>query len=410
MRGVPALRHKDVRRFFFGQFISNVGSWMQIVALGWLIFQTTNSAFWVGVVAASSSIPAVFFSLFGGWIVDHFPKKNVLILANSASMILAFILGLLVIFGYTSVPVIITISLLGGIINSIFTPAHFSYISEIVNKDDLASAMSINASVSSLGRILGPIAAGLYIKLGGLGGSFIVNGFSYLAVIIAIYIMKSPRQAIDQHLNPLKAISEGLVYAYSNPMIRAIIIYVGAASIFAWSYTTIIPVIAKNIFHADATGMSYFYSSIGLGALASTFIAAFLAHRVSKLILFISGNTLFALSVLLLSFTNNFILGLICLFIAGLGLVLINIVLGTMVQHLAEPEFRGRVSSIYFFVYGGVIFIGNLEIGYLTEHLGPQMAIQINTSMMLAIGIIIILFRNKLRQTQVEYNSSLIHE
>lgn len=380
---------------------------MQIVALGWLVFQITNSAFWVGVTAAASSIPAVIFSLFGGWIVDHFPKKTVLIFANSSSMFLAFILGFLTLSKSIDVTAIIIISLIGGIINSVYTPAHFSYISEIADPEILTSAMSINASVSALGRIIGPIFAGIYIKIGGLGGAFVINGLSFVAVILALLLIKTPNHTVDQHLNPIKAIKEGLLYTFANPMIRSIILYVAAASIFAWSYTTIIPVIAKEVFQTDAVGMSYFYTSIGVGAIVATFLAAAVSHRISKLIVFLFGNTVFGISILLFSFTHTLTLGLIYLFFAGLGLILINIVLGTMVQHMADPKFRGRVSSIYFLVYGGVIFLGNLEVGYLAEHIGVQMALRLNTIIMLLIGIVIIFSKNSLRKSQAEYSSSL---
>ena len=409
LRGVPALREKDVRRFFFGQLISNIGSWMQIVALGWLVFQITSSAFWVGVVAACSSLPAVFFSLFGGWIVDHFPKKKVLIIAHTSSMVLAFILGLLTITDNINVTAIIIISLLGGVINSIYTPAHFSYISEIIHKDKLSSAMSINASVSSLGRIFGPVFAGFYIKVGGIGGAFIINGLSFLAVIVALLLIKKPSISIDKHLNPLQSIKEGLIYSLSNPMIRSIILYVGAASIFAWSYTTIIPVIAKDIFHTDATGMSNLYSAVGIGSIVATFLTAYFSSRVSKLAIFLAGNTIFSVSIFLFTFTQSLNLGLIYMFLSGLGLVTVNIVLGTIVQQMADPHYRGRVASIYFLVFGGVIFLGNLEIGYLAEHFGSPFALRINTIIMLVVGIYILVVKNKLRESQKVYNSKLEH-
>ncbi len=382
---------------------------MQIVALGWLVFQLTDSAFWVGVVAAASSVPAVIFSLFGGWIVDHFPKKSVLFYSNMGSMFLAFILGALTLSGHVNIPIIIIISFLGGVSNSVCTPAHFSYISEIVEPDKLTSAMALNSSISNLGRILGPIITGIYIKIGGIGGAFVINGLSYVAVLLALHLIKSSNQVTDHNINPLKAIREGIVYAYANPMIRSIITYVGFASIFAWSYTTIIPVLAKEIFSTDATGMSYLYGAVGIGAVTATFFAAFFSHLISKLALFIAGNSIFSISLLLFSFTSSLFLGTILLFFVGLGLVTVNIVLGTIVQHMTDPHYRGRVSSIYFLFYGGIIFLGNLEIGYLSDTFNPQMALRLNTIAMLAVGVYIFLTKNRLRQAQSEYNETLTH-
>lgn len=405
LSGVPALKNKDCRRFFFGQLISNIGSWMQVVALGWLVFSITNSAFWVGVVAAASSIPALFFSLLGGSIVDNFSKKKVLMASHIAAMVLAFVLGGLTLSNHINLVVIIIISLLGGIINSIYTPAHFSFISEIAEKEILTSAMAINASVSSLGRIIGPIFAGLYIKVAGTGGAFLLNGLSYFAVIFALILIKSSAKTKNNHLNPIKAIKEGLTYSIKNPMIRSVIIYVAATSIFAWPYSTILPVVAKNIFHTDAVGLGYFYTAIGLGSITATVIAASISGKLSKLTLILFGNTAFAISIFLFSFTTNLTLGLIYMFFSGLGLVLINVVLGTMIQQMADPQYRGRVSSIYFLVYGGILFLGNLEIGYLTEKLGSQLALRLNTFLIISIGIYIFFIRHKLRQSQRKYNN-----
>lgn len=404
-RAIPALKSRNCRLYFAGQLISNIGSWMQTVALSWLTLELTNSASLVGIVAAMSALPALLFSLFGGTIADSFSKKRLLLVTNTISMLLAFVLGILTVTGIVNIVEIIVIALLGGIVNSVSTPTHFAYFSELAHKKLMPSAMSINATISSLGRVIGPGVAGLYIVLAGTGGAFILNGFSYIAVIVALLMINTPHRVINNKLDPISAIKEGLIYSAKNPTIRSIFLYVSAMSIFGWSYTTIIPLIAKNVFLVDANGMGYLFSAIGLGAVASTVITPILSKKFSKLFVIILGNTVFSISMFLFSLTSNFYLGIGFLFLAGAGLVSINIVLGTMVQLITAEKYRGRVSSIYYLLYGGLIFLGNLEIGFLSDSLGSGMALRLNTMFVLIISMIIFLFRTRLRRAQEIYRS-----
>ena len=403
---LPALKSRNCRRYFAGQLISIIGSWMQIAALGWLTLQLTNSAFMVGLVAALFPLPALFFSLFGGIIVDRFSKKQLLLITNSLSMLLAFALGILTVLGVVNITEVIVISLLGGIVSSVSMPAHFAYLSELVDKENISSAMSINAGISSLGRVLGPGIAGLYIAFAGTGGAFILNGLSYVAVIVALLLIDTPYKVTNQHLAPLTAIKEGIAYSFMNPMIRSIFLYVSAMSIFGWSYTTIIPVLARDVFHSNSTGMGYLFSSIGIGAIVATLLVSALSGKFSKLSIVIFGNSLFSLSLFLFSFTSNLNLGIFYLFLAGGGLVAINVILGTMVQLMADEKYRGRVSSIYYLLYAGLLFLGKLEIGYLTDVFGSGTALRINTLAVLTISLAIYFTKDNLRSAQQIYLKS----
>lgn len=404
IHGVPALRNRDCRRFFFGQLVSNIGSWMQLVALSWLVYDLTKSAFWVGAVAAAASVPALVFSLFGGTIVDSFPKKQILLVTHIAATLLALALGVLSQTNNLNITAIIIFSFITGIINSIYTPAHYAFLPELVDKNSLSSAISINAAVSSIGRVLGPALAGIYIKYSGVSGAFFINAISYFAVIFALLLIKNKGKVINQKINPLVAIKDGLHYSYYNPFARSILLYATAASIFMLSFATIIPIIAEKIFHTGSVGMGNLHTAMGIGAITATIFSAYFSHKLSKLSLFLAGNFLFAFSLILLSLTTNFSLGLFLTFLAGLGLVLVTIVLSVMVQNVTAPEYRGRVLSINFMIVGGIAFLGNLEIGYLTETFGPQIAIRINTLIMIAIGIYVFSIKNSLRQKQRAYN------
>ncbi len=402
-RSLPVLKNRNYRLYFAGQLISIIGSWMQVAALAWLTLQLTNSAALVGLVSAMTGIPALFFALFGGIIVDSFSKKNILLVTNFCAMILAFLLGFLTVFGLINLTEILVIAFVGGIINAIFTPAHFAYISELSKKSTIISAMSINASVSSLGRIIGPAIAGILIVLVGSGGAFILNGISYIAVLVALLLVNTPYKVTNQHLRPLQAIKEGLLYSFRHPMIRVIFLYVSAMSIFAWSFSTIIPVMAKSVFHSDAQGMGYLLSAVGLGAIFATVVVSTFANRFSKLTFILLGNTFFAVSLFLFSMTANLYLGIFYLFLVGAGLVSLNVVLGTMVQQMTDEKYHGRVSSLYFLFYAGLMFIGNIEIGYLTDFVGAGNALRLNTVIVFIIGLFIYYSRTHVRQAHQRF-------
>jgi len=404
--GVPALKERDARRFFFGQFVSNIGSWMQLVALGWLAYEISHSAFWVGVVTASGSISTLILSLFGGSIVDMFPKKKVLLATHITAATLATIIGILSLTNHININLLIIFSFLGGVINSIYTPAHYAFISELVDKENISSAVSINASVSSLGRILGPALAGLYIRYAGISGAFFINTISYLAVIFALVMIKRPSIVTNNHLKPLEAIKEGLAYCFKNPMIRATLLYTSISSIFALSYTTIIPVIAKEIFRTDVVGMSSLHTAIGLGAITATIVSTLLTQRTSKFILFFSGNALFAISLFCLTLTSSLSFGAVLSFFAGLGITLVTIMLSIIAMNSADSTFRGRVSSTYYMTIGGIAFLGNLEIGYLSQKFGSATTLQINAIVMFFVGLIVLSQIHKLRKNQTEYNQN----
>lgn len=403
MKGIPALRNQDSRRFFFGQLISNIGSWMQTIALGWLTYDISQSAFLVGLTAAAGSIPTLVLSLFGGTLVDGLPKKNVLMASHIASATLAFTIGILAYAGLLNIPYIIFFSFLTGIINSIYTPAHYSFISEIVNKKYISSAISINASVSSLGRVIGPVLGGLYIKYFDVSGTFILNGLSYLAVIFALALInKRPKTNIHK-LHPIAAIKAGISYCFSNPMIKATLIYTSINSIFALSYLTIIPVIIKDLYNSDSVGLGNFHTSIGLGAITATIISTILTNRLSKFSLFFAGNTIFALSLLGITFSNTLDIGTILAFTTGAGIALVTIMLSIIAMDYADTEYRGRVSSTYYMAIGGIGFLGNLEVGYLSEKIGTITTLRLNSLIILLSGLYVATIINNLRKSQKAY-------
>lgn len=392
----PALQSRNYRIYFFGQFFSLIGTWLQIVAQGWLVLQLTSSPFLIGLVAALATAPSLLFSLFGGVVVDRFSKKKILYFTQSASMVLALLLGVLTNMGLASVPIIGSIAFLMGTVNAVDAPARQALVPELVGKQRLASAIALNSGIFNAARVIGPGLAGMLIAWVGIGGAFIANGISYIAVLIALWFVNIREVPAARTLNPLQAIREGVAYSFSHPVIRVLLLFVGMVSIFGWSYTTIMPVIAKNTFHLDAKGLGYLYMATGAGALLATYLVGAYGNKVPPLVYILGGNTLFALCLILFSFTTNFTLALVLLFFIGLGLLSQASMMNTMVQGMVKQEFRGRVMSMYILMFLGMAPIGNFEIGYLTEHLGVAWAFTINAVIVLLVGLLVFLYRQRI--------------
>ena len=393
----PALQNKNYQLYFFGQLISLIGTWLQIVAQGWLVLQLTNSAFLIGLITALSTLPTLFLTLFGGVIVDQFPKKKILLFTQSSAMLLAFILGALTVAKVITVWEIGLIAFLLGSVNAIDSPARQAFVSEMVNKEQLPSAIALNSGIFNAARVIGPSVAGLLIALIGTGGAFLLNAISYIAVLVALLAMRISSTTIRKKINAIKAIKEGLNYSFTHPIIRTLIIFTGVSSIFGWSYTTIMPVIAKNEFHLGAAGLGYLYAATGLGSLLATVLIAIFSKRVSPLWFIVGGNSLFAISLILFTFTNTLSIALVLLFFAGLGLLSQFAMMNTVIQSLVKSELRGRVMSIYIFMFLGLTPFGNFEVGWLSERVSSGFAIRLGAIIVFLFGLIVFVNRNKIR-------------
>ena len=358
--------------------------------------QLSHSALMVGLVAALANVPSFFFSLFGGVIVDRFPKKKIVIFTQISSMILAFILGILTILSVITVPEIGLLAFLLGVVNAIDYPARQSFVPEFVGKEKLASAIAINSGVYNSARVVGPAIAGILIVLTGTGGAFILNGLSYIAVIIALFAMKVELYVPKVRLHPLLAIKEGLSYTFSHSIIRTLLMFIGVSSIFAWSYTTVLPVITQYTFHLGASGLGYLYVAVGSGAVLATIVVSVFSKKISPVVFIFGGNALFAVSIFLFTLTHNFPSALVFLFFAGFGLLSQFATMNTTVQTMAAKELRGRVTSVYALMFIGLAPIGSFEVGFLSDRFGTALAIQIGALIVFVFGTLLFIKRKKL--------------
>lgn len=394
----PAFRNHNYRLYFVGQMISLIGHWLQIVAQGWLVFQLTKSAFLIGIVAAAATTPMLLFSLFGGVIIDRFNKQKILIITQTSSMILAFMLGILTVSGIIQVWEIILLAFLAGTVNAIDLPARQSFVVEMVGKKYLTSAIALNSGIFNAARVIGPTVSGFLIATVGIGMAFLLNGISYIATIVALYFIRAETVIPKIHPHPLRAIQDGVSYAARHSLIRTLLILTSIMAIFGWSYTTIMPVIAQNVFGQGAKGLGYLYAFSGIGALLGSFIVSAFSKKLNSFTVIFGGNLLFIFSVIAFTFTKSLLIAFPFLSLSGLGLILQMATTNSAIQHLVEDKFRGRVMSLYVLMFVGLFPLGSLQVGFLSEHFGTLFALRFDAVVILISSIIVFVLTRNLRK------------
>jgi len=385
-----ALRHRNYRLFFFGQLVSLIGTWMQNVAQSWLIYDITNSKVYLGYVSFASSIPIFLVSLWAGVLLDRLPKRKVIIYTQVASMILAFTLAVDV-FCKTIQPWhIIVLSFLLGCVNAIDMPARQSFVIEMVDREDLMNAITLNSTIFNTARIVGPSLAGLALAWLGAGWCFALNGFSFIAVIFALMSMKlEDRIAEPTRAHPFKQIVEGLVYVKSNKTISMLILVIAVSNLFAFSYSALMPSFAKDVLNAGEVGFGLLQSFVGIGALMGALLMASVkSTSTNKGFMLTLGNIGFPLAALLFSLSKYLPISAFLLIFVGMGFMIQNATINTLIQLNSEDSKRGRVMSIYTLVFQGFFPVGSLLTTSFAEIVGTPIASITGEAIALVFGVI----------------------
>lgn len=390
-RFFPAFKYKNYRIFFAGQSISLIGTWMQMVAQGYFVFQLTGSAYLVGLTAAVGQLPATFFSLIAGTIVDKYPKKIILQITNILSFLLSLTLGILIISGKIDIVSLTIFAFLMGLINSLSQPARIAVIPELVEKEHIKAATAMNMAMFNSARIIGPAVAGWLILAFGVGWAYFLNGLSFLAPLIAFQFIKFHPHIKPAHQSTVSAIKEGLSYAAHHKLIKYLLLYLGIISIFGWSYTTILPVIAERVFSQGASGLGLLFSAAGAGSVLGAIFVSAASHKVNSKKLILFGGLFFGLNLLLFAQTQNFYLALPLLFMAGFGLTAQNATIQSAIQHSVDNHIRGRVVSIQTLMLMGLHPIGSYQIGLIAENKGSQFAVGVGAIVILLSALLLFL-------------------
>ena len=386
-----ALRHRNFRLWFFGQTLSMVGTWMQSVAQGWLVYQLTGSEFALGAISFVGTAPALFLMLPAGALIDRTPRRQLLLITQTAMMLLAFILAGLSAGGILQVWHVALLAVGLGIANSFDAPARQALAVEMVeDRRDLMNAIALNSTIFNLARVVGPAIGGAVLALLGATWCFALNGVSFLAVIVALLLMRLPASVNAPSREPLTAqIRAGLRYAYEHRATRAIILLVGMASLFGMSYAVLLPAFAVDVLHAGETGLGAMNAAAGVGALIGSLVVASMASFRHKGWVLTAGSLAFPIGLLLFSFSRSFVLSLAFLMLIGLAIVIQNATCNTLVQSSVPDELRGRVMAVYMLMFFGTSPFGSLQAGAIAQALGPTAGVAVGAGIVLlfAVGI-----------------------
>ncbi len=370
-----ALYHRDYRNFWMGQAISTIGGMIQVTALSWYVYQISGSPFLLGLMGVFEFGPVLLLTLFAGVFIERFPKKKILLITQIAFMVQSLTLAVLVWQGVTSYWVFALLALVAGIAMSIEQPTRQSYFVELVGKDDLPNAISLNSTTFNLARIIGPLIAGIIMKYLGIALCFLINGLSFIPVLYGIMLISAvgkPRKK-DTETKMLAEIKEGVLYTVKNEKILPTFLIVLVICIFAMNYNVILPVLAKDVLLGDENTFSTLMSLFGIGSLCGALFMGSVGKDIrSKHFLVTTAMAIGTLQMISLIFIHSFIVVAILLVVLGfLSLCFLNRA-NTRIQLNINDNYRSRVMSIYVLVVTGSTPLGNTITGWEMDSLGKQ--------------------------------------
>lgn len=367
-----SLKYRNYRLFFSGQSISLIGTWMQRLAMPWLVYSLTNSVLLLGLVGFAGQIPAFILSPFAGVFVDRWNRYYILIVTQILAMLQAFMLTFLFFNRTIQVWHIVVLSVFLGFVNAFDIPARQSFVVDMIEKkEDLGNAIALNSSMVNGARLFGPAIAGILISFTGEGICFLVNGVSYIFVIAFLFMMKiSPRDVTKRTTHVVHELKEGFRYTFGFAPIRSIILLLALISLMGMPYTVLMPYFAKNVLHGGPHTFGFLMGSSGIGALAG---AIYMASRKSvlglgKIIPIFSA--LFGIGLILFALSHYFLLSVALLLVVGLGMLMQMTASNTIIQTIVDDDKRGRVMSFYAMAFVGTAPFGSLLAGVMASVIG----------------------------------------
>ena len=384
VRGVKlvlrALRYRNYRLFFIGQGTSLVGTWMQQVAVSWLVYRMTNSALKLGVIGFATQISTCVMALFAGVLADKWNRRNILIATQTLSLIQALVLAMLVFAGSISLWHIIALSVFIGLVNGFDIPTRQAFVYELVDrKEDLPNAIALNSLIFHGASLAGPAIAGILIAAVGEGVCFLINAVSFLAVLAALMAMRLPPQKTVRHNgNVISGIRDGVVYAFGFMPIRAVLSLLALVSLVGVSYRVLMPVFARDILHGDSRTLGFLYGAVGVGALIG---ALFLASRktvrgLGKIV--VLAINIFGVGVIAFSLSRTLWFSLALMLMAGFGIMVQMASINTILQMVVDDDKRGRIMSLYTIALIGMAAFGSLLAGSIAQTFGAPHTLQVS--------------------------------
>jgi predicted MFS family arabinose efflux permease len=394
-----ALKYRNYRIWFTGQLLSLVGTWMQSTAQGYLVYELTKSPAYLGYVGFASGLPSWLFTLYGGVIADRFPRRSMMLVTQTCMMILAFILAGLVFIQAIQPWMIIVLAFLLGIANAFDAPARVSFVAELVDRKDLTNGIALNSTMFNSATVIGPAIAGMAYAAFGPAWCFMINGISFLAVIIALLLIHlQPIRPNSTRSSAVKDIKEGFLFAKNNQIIRTLIINMGILSLFGLSLMTLLPAWSQEILGGDARTYGMLLSGRGIGALVGALMIASLGGRNVRGKLWSIGNLTMPILMACFALVHWIPLSMALIMIIGWSFMVQVNTSNAIVQTQVEDHLRGRVMSIYTLVFFGGMPLGSLLAGSLADRVGEQLTLLINAGVLLAAALFIYLRMSFIRR------------
>jgi len=370
-----SLYHRNFRLFIIGQGVSLTGTWMQNVAMGWLVYKLTGSAMLLGTVGFLSQLPSFLFSPLAGVLADRYDKRKMLIAVQALAMVQAFILAALVLTGNVHIWHIVVLGLLLGFANAFDMPIRQSFFVEMLGgREDLPNAIVLNSSVVNAARVLGPTIAGFVVAQLGEGLCFLINAISFLGVLAALYAIKTDGAVPAQKPEPMLAgLKAGHKYMLETPPLLPLVLLIAVVSMFGMSFQVLTPVLVKDILHAGPQTLGLLMSAMGVGALAAG-LASASVHRTNDQRLTRIPVYCFAFGICLAvsAFVPNTGAMLVLMFAIGSAMILFLTSANSVLQFTSKDSMRGRVLSYYTMAFLGVAPFGSLYAGTTAQHLGVR--------------------------------------
>ena len=392
-----ALRHPNFRYYSIGMMVSLIGTWMQNIAQPWLAYTLTRSPFLLSLIGALQFLPLLLFSLFAGVIIDKYPKKNILIFTQSASMVITLFLAILVWTGQIRYWHILVLATLVGFVNTLDMPARQSFVIEMVGKGDLMNAIALNSTVFNLSRVIGPALAGIVMAYAGIAACFFINAFSFAAVLVSLFFIKpiTVTQVVQPVIKMTAAIKEGVRYILDRKVLKDTLLAVAIVSTFAMNYNVLVPVFAKEVLNQQETGFGFLMSFMGIGSLLGAIFIAATSHSGPKRYVL----TIFPLCVgaflIMNGLVSTFVFAAIFLMLSGFCFVAFASNANSILQLNSSNQYRGRVMSIYSLIFGGSTPLGNLYAGAIAEKAGAAAGFLACGAIILVLMVVLLIYYGK---------------
>ena len=368
-------RHRNYRLFFTGQVVSLAGTWMQNIALAWLVIELSGSALAVGALAFCRFLPFLVLGLVAGVVVDRFDTRRLLLATQGAAMVVSVALAIVTLTDIATLPLVYALAALGGVVLVLDAPGRQTLTFQMVGRDELQNAVALNSGLFNGSRVIGPALAGVLITLVGTGLCFVVNAFSFLAVLLSLRLMRDDELfPVDKRPETrlLAGIREGVAWAARAPVARVVLAVVTVVSTVGFNFHVLVPLLASQTLDVGAGTFGVLASAFGLGALAGALGMATLRSASPRV--FVGGGLGFGVAMLALVPVDSVAPALVLLFAMGLSFALFTASANALVQLSAPDHLRGRVMSIYLFAFAGLAPLGGLIAGWLAEVGGTPLA------------------------------------